>query len=628
MKRPFRLLVLPLVLMASWAIAQQRQAVNYPAVDEGEDSLAQRHAEQLASAGDIGVFHDFKFVDRLPESGITFVHRVVTDAAKTYKMAHYDHGNGVAVADVDADGLLDLYFVTQIGSNELWRNLGGGRFENITERAGVGQADRIAVGASFADIDNDGDADLFVTSVRGGNALFENDGTGTFRDISTAAGVDYVGHSSGATFLDYDGDGLLDLFVSNVGVYTTEERGEGGFYFAFPDAFNGHTIPERFERSILYRNLGESRFRDVSSEVGLVDNSWNGDATLVDFNGDSFPDLYLTNMQGDDHYYENSGGRLFTQRTAEVFPLTPWGAMGIKSFDFDNDDDLDLFLTDMHSDMLTTVGPTKEFVKPNIPDREQFYQDSSNNLLGNGFYRNNGDGSFDEMSDALGLENFWPWGTSAGDLNADGWQDVFIVSSMGYPFRYHINSVMLNDRAEHFAQSEFLLGVEPRRDGRIRTDWYELYCSDADWQHELCVDMEGTVTVLGTLGSRSSALVDIDNDGDLDIITSEFGAEPQFLISDLSDQRDIHWLKVGLQGSFSNRDALGAKVTVHVGDKTYTRFHDGKSGYLAQSSGPLYFGLGESSSIDSIVVLWPSGAEQVVNGPLDTNRLILVQEEE
>ena len=109
---------------------------------------------------------------------------------------HYDHGNGVAVADVDGDGLDDLYFVTQVGANELWRNLGGGRFENVTAAAGVGVADAIGVTASFADIDNDGDPDLYVTTVRGGNVLFENDGNGAFRDISAASGLDYVGHSS------------------------------------------------------------------------------------------------------------------------------------------------------------------------------------------------------------------------------------------------------------------------------------------------------------------------------------------------------------------------------------------------------------------------------------------------
>jgi hypothetical protein len=136
--------------------------------------------EQRKSAGRFTAFHDFRFTDRLPESGITYRNRVVSDAAKTYKPAHYDHGTGMAVADVDGDGRLDVYFVSQVGGNALWRNVGHGRFEDITREAGVALGDRVGVSASFADTDNDGDPDLYVTTVRGGNAFFENDGRGRF----------------------------------------------------------------------------------------------------------------------------------------------------------------------------------------------------------------------------------------------------------------------------------------------------------------------------------------------------------------------------------------------------------------------------------------------------------------
>ena len=140
--------------------------------------LAERAQAQLAAAGSFRVFRDFRFEDRLHESGITFVNRVTDDSGKAYKPVHYDHGNGIAVADVDGDGRLDIYFTNQVGANELWRNLGGGEFDNVTRTAGVGLAERISVTASFADTDNDGDPDLYVTTVRGGNHLFVNDGSG------------------------------------------------------------------------------------------------------------------------------------------------------------------------------------------------------------------------------------------------------------------------------------------------------------------------------------------------------------------------------------------------------------------------------------------------------------------
>src|SRR5207245_11088964 len=161
----------------------------------------------------------------------------------------------------------------------LWKDVGSGRFVVVTVRAALAMPDDIAVVCAFADIDNDGDPDLFVTTVRHGNRLFENLGNGKFRDITAQAGVGYVGHSSGAVFFDYDGDGLLDLFVTNVGMYTSNERGPGGYYVGLSDAFMGHLHPEPAEASILYRNLGGKRFKDVSREVGLADLACSSAAT-------------------------------------------------------------------------------------------------------------------------------------------------------------------------------------------------------------------------------------------------------------------------------------------------------------------------------------------------------------
>src|SRR5256884_8745353 len=288
---------------------------------------ARQEAERAARSL---VRHGFRFTDRRRASGITFQNRIVDDAGKAYKLAHYDHGSGVCAADVDGDGLPDLYFVTQLGTNELWKNLGNGRFVDVTAPAGLASPDAIAVGCAFADIDNDGDPDLFVTTVRHGNRLFENLGHGTFRDITAQAGVGYVGHSSGAVFFDYDRDGLLDLFVTNVGVYTSNARGPGGYYLALGDAFLGQLHPERAEASILYRNLGGNRFKDVSRDVGLVDLSWSGDATAFDVNDDRFPDLYVLAMQGGNHIWLNEGGKHFRDATADYFPKTPWGGMGVK----------------------------------------------------------------------------------------------------------------------------------------------------------------------------------------------------------------------------------------------------------------------------------------------------------
>lgn len=164
--------------------------------------LKNLEAQQRARIDRFKVFHDFSFSDQFKESGIRFRHRITDDSGRSYRAVHYDHGNGVVIADVDNDGLYDIYFTTQVGRSELWRNLGNGRFEDITDRVGVaGPRDQIGVSASFADIDNDGDPDLYAIYIRDGNLLFENQGDGTFKDISQASGVDYQGHSSGRSFL-------------------------------------------------------------------------------------------------------------------------------------------------------------------------------------------------------------------------------------------------------------------------------------------------------------------------------------------------------------------------------------------------------------------------------------------
>ncbi len=614
-------------------VAAEPPPVAIPAEVADPPWLEARRVEQLAAAESYDVFHDFRFTDRRLESGITFIHQFVGDLGRNFKETHYDHGNGVAVADVDGDGLLDLYFTTQLGGNELWRNIGDGLFENITERAGVALDKRISVAPVFGDIDNDGDADLFVTTVRGGNVLFENDGTGTFTDISSRARVDHVGHSSGAIFFDYDRDGLLDLFVTNVGRYTTDEWAPEGYYVSYLLSFDGHLKPERYEKSILYRNLGGNRFEDVTETTGLVEDGWNGDPHPADFDEDGYPDMYLINMQGHDSYFANVGGERFERQPDEMFPANPFGSMGISIFDFNNDGRQDVYIVDMHTDMFSGVmfqqfieGMEKAKLHPSEMPPLRRLKTDGNHVLGNAFYRNDGDGRFTEISDEIGAENYWPWGLSHGDLNADGYQDVFIASSMNFPFRYGINSVLLNEHGERFVDSEFVVGVEPRRNRRTAVPWFELDCLREDKTHSACQDRSGRIQVWAAIGSRSSVLFDLDDDGDIDIVTLDFGSEPMVLISDLTENRDVRFVKVALTGTESNRSGVGARVTVWAGGQTYTRVNDGKTGYLAQSDLPLYFGLDTADTVDSIEVVWPSGRTQVLEGPIEVNRLIEITE--
>lgn len=603
------------------------------------DWLEERAAQQLAQADQVSVRHDFSFRDIQPQSGIEFVNKVVDQSSRDYEAAHYDHGTGVAVADVDSDNLYDIYFVKQVGLSQLYKNKGDGTFIDITKEAGLDFSARISVTASFADIDNDSDQDLFVTSVRGGNLLFENDGRGKFTDITEFSGLQYSGHSSSAVFFDFDNDGKLDLFLTNVGKYTTDEKRkvtsefvhrdppiEHEFYTVVDDAFGGHLLQdERGEESILYRNLGDNTFQDVSDQMNMADDSWTGDAIPVDFNADGWQDLYLLNMQGADQYYVNLDGKKFENRTDQAFPVTPWGSMGIQSFDFENDGDLDLMITDMHSDMSQQVDWTREKEKADLQWPESFTQTEGKSVWGNAFYRNDSDEVFKEVSDQVNAENYWPWGLSSGDLNADGFEDVFVTSSMNQPFRYAVNSLLLNGNGKRFFDCEFILGVEPRRDGRLAAPMFEV-TSTQEPNHIALDGRIGRAAVWSALGSRSSVIFDFDEDGDLDIITNEFSSEPMVLQSNLSDaESTLNFLKVKLVGKQSNRDGLGAKVVVTTKDMTLTKIHDGQSGYMSQSVFPLYFGLGKEGSISNVTINWPSGEVQSIT-EVQPNQTLVVKE--
>jgi hypothetical protein len=303
--------------------------------------------------------------------------------------------------------------------------------------------------------------------------------------------------------------------------------------------------------------------------------------------------------------------------------------MGVKFFDYDNDGRMDLFVTDMHSDMMDEIAPhnEKEKVKTHPPD-DVLGGPADKFIFGNAFYHNLGGGKFEEISDKIGVEQLWPWGISVGDVNADGWDDIFITAGMNFPFRYGINSMLLNNRGEKFLDSEFLLGIEPRQ--RPYTPWFVMDCTNqevlADLGKSVCEGQTQKVNVMVPRASRSSVVFDLDNDGDLDIVTNDFNSEPQVLISDLAQQKKIHWLKVILIGTRSNRNGLGATVRVHANGQIYTKYNDGKSGYLSQSVLPLYFGLGDATKIDRIEVNWPSGRKQAVSKGLHDNQTLRITE--
>ena len=549
------------------------------------------------------------------QTGIDFVNEVIeTDEMNIGTYEYIYNGNGVSVGDINNDGLFDLFFTSNQGDCKLYLNKGDFKFKDITPASGI-QTSGFCTGTVMADVNNDGLTDIYICrdnpffadSLRA-NLLFINNGDMTFSEQGKSYGVNDKGYSSIANFFDADNDGDLDLFVGNHPIEFERDIRKFSIY-----ELNDEQSTDRF-----YLNNGDGTFTDHTLASGMASHSFTLSTSASDFNQDGLTDLYVCNDYfGMDFCYINNGDGTFIESHKELFKHASTNAMGSDAADFNNDGLVDLVVLDM----LPQHNYNRKLLSG--PSNFDFYiirlkNDYGHQNMKNTLQINSGEGQFNEIACFSGiLATDWSWAPLFADYDNDGWKDLYVTN--GY-YRDVTNMDFVSYKANFLKKNNRNLTINELAEQlpNKRTANYafknngDLTFSDvsADWglDHE---------TV-----SNGAAYVDLDNDGKLDLIACNMNQEVHIY---KNNSEDKSYIDIKLNGDESNRQGLGAKVTVYSGEHLQFAENYTVRGYNSSVSPLMHFGLGDMTVVDSIKVIWPSRKVTLVKNP-QVKQMITINE--
>ncbi len=543
-------------------------------------------------------------------TGIDFVNRIDTQhPLKRLYVGGFGCG-GVAIGDVNGDRRPDIYVVSGPEKNRLFIQEQGLKFRDVTSRAGVDGDEHWGVGASLADVDNDGDLDLFVCNYDAPNQLYINRGDGTFSDEARLRGVDLIEPSLSAAFCDYDRDGDLDFYLLTNRFHraggrpdkppTHDKNGKreilpefAKYYHVQRDAKGKYTADAYGRADRLFRNDGKGRFRDVTESSGIVGHGQGLSQTWWDYDRDGWPDLYVGNDFDDpDKLYHNNGDGTFTDVLKQAVPHTSWFSMGAACGDLNNDGLLDLLSLDMSS---TTHYMQKTTMGKMNAQKLREVAGPPPQIMRNALLVNSGGDRFLEAAYLAGLaDSNWSWSAKCADLNNDGLQDVFISNGMARSF---------NNADISSPQS---IGI---------TEWARYENSPTRTEQNLVFQNVGQLRFRDTSKSwgldhvgmsYAVAVGDLDVDGDLDLVVANLDQPLAIYRNNAGGNR----LTLKLIGTHSNLHGLGSRIDIETRDGMQVRELSPMAGFQASDQPLVHFGLGTQESVRRMTVRWPSGLVQ------------------